>query len=136
MLFPSVKALANPAIQNRAQLIMALRTAAELEHLLACEYLFTDFTIRRKLSDFPPEIPKPQRLVTLERSRLWLGQILLVARQEMEHLGIVMNLLDGVIDRTSDWNVRYWLGGYDGDVMRGYLRGRLTVPFTPNPATP
>src|SRR5277367_1917583 len=77
MLFPSMKALNNPAIHNREQLIQALHSAAELEHILACEYLFTAFTMRRKLSDFPPDIPKSQRLVTLERSRLWLGQILL-----------------------------------------------------------
>ncbi|MCW3055629.1 MAG: hypothetical protein JWN14_4799 [Chthonomonadales bacterium] len=96
MQFPSAKAVANPAIQNREQLIQALHTASELEHMLACEYLFTAFTMRRKLSDFPTEVSKAQRQVTLERSRMWLGQILLVARQEMEHLGIVMNLLAAV----------------------------------------
>lgn len=39
--------------------------------------------------------------------------------------------LGGAIDREAPWPVRYWMGGYDGDVMRGYMRGTLEIPFTP-----
>jgi hypothetical protein len=27
--------------------------------------------------------------------------------------------------------VRFWMGGWDGDLMRGYLKGWLDVPFVP-----
>lgn len=27
------------------------------------------------------------------------------------------------------WRVRFWMGAFDGDTMRGYLRGTLTLPF-------
>jgi hypothetical protein len=29
------------------------------------------------------------------------------------------------------WRVRFWMGGWDGDLMRGYLKGWLDVPFVP-----
>ncbi len=31
----------------------------------------------------------------------------------------------------EEWRVRFWMGAFDGDTMRGYLRGTLTVPFAP-----
>jgi hypothetical protein len=39
--------------------------------------------------------------------------------------------LGGRIARDAPWHVRFWLGGFDGDLMRGYMRGTLTVPFQP-----
>lgn len=35
------------------------------------------------------------------------------------------------VEPTDEWRVRFWMGGFDGDTMRGYLRGTLTVPFQP-----
>jgi hypothetical protein len=29
------------------------------------------------------------------------------------------------------WRARFWMGGWDGDLMRGYLKGWLEVPFIP-----
>lgn len=29
------------------------------------------------------------------------------------------------------WRTRFWMGGWDGDLMRGYLKGWLEVPFVP-----
>ena len=26
------------------------------------------------------------------------------------------------------WPIKFWMGGFDGDVMRGYMRGSLTIP--------
>lgn len=40
-------------------------------------------------------------------------------------------LLRGQVSRDEPWHVRFWLGGFDGDLMRGYMRGVLTIPFTP-----
>lgn len=38
--------------------------------------------------------------------------------------------LGGYADATQPWNVRYWFGGWDGDLLLGYARGTLSVPFT------
>jgi len=40
-------------------------------------------------------------------------------------------VLGGEIRRSVPWHVRFWMGGFDGDLMRGYMRGTLTLPFEP-----
>ncbi len=30
---------------------------------------------------------------------------------------------------NDEWRTAYWMGAFDGDTMRGYLRGHLRVPF-------
>ncbi len=94
--FPSAQAMSQPKITDRKTLITALHSAAIVEHMLMCSYLFASFSIRRDLSDFPEGTAREGAQLTIERSRAWLSQINLVARQEMEHLGIVMNLLAAV----------------------------------------
>jgi hypothetical protein len=42
--------------------------------------------------------------------------------------------LGGRVAQDRPWHVRFWMGGFDGDLHRGYMRGTLTVPFEPNPA--
>lgn len=37
-------------------------------------------------------------------------------------------LLDGSI-RRGNWETRFWHGGWDGDLMRGYMKGWLAIPF-------
>jgi len=39
----------------------------------------------------------------------------------------------GCVDTSpsADWQVKYWFGGWDGDLLTGYMRGTLAVPFTP-----
>ncbi len=39
--------------------------------------------------------------------------------------------LGGTVHTDPPWLTRYWFGGWDGDVMRGYAKGWLKVPFTP-----
>src|SRR5262249_29860243 len=38
--------------------------------------------------------------------------------------------LGGKVDTGTPWRVKYWFGGWDGDLLLGYMRGTLTVPFT------
>jgi hypothetical protein len=38
--------------------------------------------------------------------------------------------LGGRVDTSKPWRVRYWFGGWDGDLLLGYMRGTLSVPFT------
>lgn len=35
------------------------------------------------------------------------------------------------VDDEEPWHVRYWHGGWDGDLMRGLMKGRLRVPLRP-----
>jgi hypothetical protein len=37
----------------------------------------------------------------------------------------------GRIDTSQPWRVTYWFGGWDGDLLLGYMRGTLSVPFAP-----
>jgi hypothetical protein len=39
--------------------------------------------------------------------------------------------LNGKVDTAKPWHVNFWMGGFDGDLMRGYMRGALDVPFSP-----
>ncbi|MEM7037476.1 MAG: hypothetical protein AAF570_10885, partial [Bacteroidota bacterium] len=34
------------------------------------------------------------------------------------------------VDSDAPWNTRFWMGCFDGDVMRGYMRGNLEVPVS------
>ncbi|HEX6160570.1 MAG TPA: ferritin-like domain-containing protein [Thermoanaerobaculia bacterium] len=85
-------------ITTRAQLMDALRLAAELEHNLMCQYLFAVYSMRR----YPYERFNPytfEEILTpaeLERIRRWQMKITLIARQEMEHLGLALNLLSSI----------------------------------------
>lgn len=76
-------------IATRSDLIQALCDAAQLEHGLCCAYLFAAYSIKRR----PEEGVPPNRLADL---RNWESVLLLIARQEMEHLGIVCNLLTAI----------------------------------------
>jgi len=77
-----------PPITTREELIDALGKAAEIEHALMCQYLFAAFSLDRTAPGLSP--------ADQEHVRTFAQMTLLIARQEMEHLGIVCNLLIGV----------------------------------------
>lgn len=72
-------------IRNRAELIDALGRAAEIEHAIMCQYLYAAFSL-----DFTSPALAPADSETV---RSFAMSLLLIARQEMEHLGLVTNLL-------------------------------------------
>jgi hypothetical protein len=39
--------------------------------------------------------------------------------------------LGGTVDTRLPWGITYWFGGWDGDLLSGYMRGTLSVPFQP-----
>ena len=82
--------MALPTIQTREDLIHALSEAAELEHGIICQYLFAAFSLKSHLDE--GKVTWAQ----LECVREWKSTILLMARQEMEHLGLVGNLLTAI----------------------------------------
>lgn len=42
----------------------------------------------------------------------------------------------GKVDENEPWHMRYWFGGWDGDLLIGYMRGCLSVGFTPDAGLP
>jgi Ferritin-like len=76
-------------LATREDLINALHLAAELEHNLMCQYLFASYSMKRSVSEGLSE-------VQLEQTRGWGALMTLVARQEMEHMGLVLNLLTAI----------------------------------------
>jgi hypothetical protein len=73
-------------IEHREALIYMICEAAELEHLLMCEYLFAAFSLKDQ-----PDATLPAE--HLDAVRRWRGVVLGVAREEMLHLAITANLL-------------------------------------------
>ena len=73
-------------IEHREALIYMICEAAELEHLLMCEYLFAAFSLK----------DQPDAGLTAEQMeavRRWRGVLLGVAREEMLHLALTSNML-------------------------------------------
>jgi hypothetical protein len=76
-------------IRTKAQLLEALDLAAELEHLLLCQYSFAAYTLKRSTAEGLSE-------TQVSKAREWGSSVTLIARQEMEHLGLVMNMISAI----------------------------------------
>jgi hypothetical protein len=76
-------------VTRRRRLVALLTEAAELEHALMCQYLYAAFSMKRHVSE-------GVTWAQLEQMRQWAASIMLIARQEMEHLGLVCNLLTAI----------------------------------------
>jgi Ferritin-like len=74
---------------RRGELTALLTVGAQLEHSLACQYLFSAFSLKRSTDEGLTD----EQLGDVVQ---WQRTILLVARQEMEHLGLVLNLLSAI----------------------------------------
>jgi len=76
-------------IEHREALIYMLCQAAELEHIIMCQYLFAAFSLKQRLDE---------GLTEAEQAAVarWRRQILHVAAQEMLHLALVQNLLSAI----------------------------------------
>lgn len=74
---------------DRGELLRLLARASELEHSLMCQYLFAAYSFKQSADEGLTD-------EQLNRAFEWERLILLVARQEMEHLGLVTNLVSAV----------------------------------------
>src|SRR3954471_5372635 len=76
-------------IEHRQALLYTLAKAAELEHLIICQYLYAAFSLKRDASEGLPE-----ELVPVVGG--WARTLTRIAEQEMLHLSLVQNLLTSV----------------------------------------
>ncbi len=81
--------MAQETVRTRADLVSLLSTAAEVEHSLMVQYLFGALTLKQGTDEGLTE----EQLIQVSH---WEKLILAVARQEMEHLGLVANLLTAI----------------------------------------
>jgi hypothetical protein len=77
-------------VSSRSELLTLLSEACELEHGLACSYLYSAFTLKRDLSEGGLTWQQ------LQLVRKWAAQIYFVASQEMLHLAQVWNLITAI----------------------------------------
>lgn len=77
-------------IDSRSDLLKLLCEAAELEHGIACSYLYAGFSLKRDVSEGGMTWEEQQKV------RRWAAQIYFVASQEMLHLALVWNLTTAI----------------------------------------
>jgi hypothetical protein len=76
-------------ITTRDQLVVALQKAANLEHQLMLQYLYTGFTLKR--GHDATCTPAQYEVV-----RRWSSTLFMIARQEMEHLSLANGILTAI----------------------------------------
>ena len=77
-------------IDTRSELLQLLAEAAELEHGIACSYLYAAFSLKRDIAEGGMDWMEQQKV------RRWAAQIYFVASQEMLHLALVWNLTTAI----------------------------------------
>jgi hypothetical protein len=75
------------------EVVQKLRNAAEIEQQFMCMYLYGAFSIQKRYVNEQHVSPNAAQL---EMTRSWANMIYSVARQEMEHLALVNNLLRSI----------------------------------------
>jgi hypothetical protein len=77
-------------VTTRSELLRLLSEAAELEHGIACSYLYAAFSLKRDIAEGGMTWEEQQTV------RRWASQIYFVASQEMLHLALVWNLTTAI----------------------------------------
>ena len=77
-------------IRTRSDLLKLLCEAAELEHGIACSYLYAAFSVKRDIAEGGIRWDLQQKI------RDWAGQIYFIASQEMLHLALVWNVTTAI----------------------------------------
>jgi hypothetical protein len=81
---------ASRTIKTRSDLLKLLCEAAELEHGIACSYLYAGFSLKRDVAEGGMTWEEQQKV------RRWASQIYFIASQEMLHLALVWNLTTAI----------------------------------------
>lgn len=82
----------NPAraVETRSDLLKLLCEAAELEHGIACSYLYAGFSLKLDIAEGGMTWEEQQMV------RRWAAQLYFVASQEMLHLALVWNMTSAI----------------------------------------
>jgi hypothetical protein len=80
----------NATISTRSDLLKLLCEAGELEHGIACSYLYAAFSLKRDISEGGMTWDEQQKV------RRWAAQLYFIASQEMLHLALVWNLTTAI----------------------------------------
>ena len=88
-------------VEKRNRLANLLSEAAQIEHEITCQYLFAAFSFKRKHEEGGVTWDQ------LELMRRWEISLLLVARQEMEHQGLAINLLTAIGESPRFSRIQY-----------------------------
>lgn len=116
----SANAMSPTDYEKRARLVELLRFAGQVEHAVMCQYIFAAVSMKKDHDEGGVS------WADLENMRVWRAHIMTVAREEMEHLGLVLNLLTAVGEAPT-------LGRrpFPFDIEFGGLRDRLSLePFS------
>lgn len=124
---------------TRRDLLYLLAQASELEHSLACQYLFTAFTLKERTDE---GITAAQKTMIAK----WRRQIANIAVQEMLHLALASNLLTAIggapYFRRANFpqgktytslSLRFVLAPFSEDTLKRYICFELPQDFLPKP---
>ena len=124
---------------TRRDLLYLLAQASELEHSLACQYLFTAFSLKERQDE---GITEDQ----VEMIAGWRHQIIQIAVQEMLHLALASNLLTAIggapYFRRANFpqgktytslSLRFVLAPFNEETLKRYICFELPQDFEPGP---
>lgn len=84
-----------------------LRQASMVEHLLINQYLYAAFSLKKYPEEFGVGLDEELVQAQIERNRRWEAGIMYVARQEMEHLCMVQNMMAILGSDSYLWRPNY-----------------------------
>ena len=124
---------------TRRDLLYLLAQASELEHSLACQYLFTAFSLKERTNEGVTD-------GQLRKINGWRRQIIKIAVQEMLHLALASNLLTAIggapYFRRANFpqgkthtslSLSFMLSPFGEDTLRRYICFELPQDFQPAP---
>ena len=121
-------------IRTREELILALQEAAHVEHGLLLQYLYAAFSMKQTEAE-------GLQWDEMELVNAWKGDLLRIARDEMGHLGTVMNMMIAVgayplmqrppfPQRTTKWfPVPFELTGFSLETVNRFVRFESPEPL-------
>lgn len=122
---------------TRRDLLHLLSQAAELEHSLTCQYLFTAFSLKQDTDPGPSDAQQ-------EKIQRWRKQIIDIAVQEMLHLALASNLLTAIggapylrranfpqAKTYTSLGLRFVLTPFNEETIRRYICFELPEDFEP-----
>jgi hypothetical protein len=142
--------IADPAIYGRRLPTVFIGSSPEAKQAISVFNGYSYFRGRRaflqeeidRLQSLGGDDPATELAIEEARSRLYqlefwgdtiISKLGFLVQWEFDINGPqeVKGDLGGRADTEQPWHVRMWFGGWDGDLLMGYIRGALSIPFEP-----